>query len=510
MIRDEIQVIKEKMSDPLWRLNHLYSIVDKQGQRLQFKLNWAQTQLYQNMHYCNLILKCRQVGISTFVCLLFLDRCLFNSNTSSGIIAHTREDVQQMFKRIKTAYDWLPEEIREQRTANVDSAQELVFNNGSSIRVGTSMRGSTFQYLHISEYGKICSKYPEKAKEISTGSLNTIAAGQHIFIESTAEGRSGNFYDMCKEAQAQKDSKHKLSKLDFKFFFFPWWQHDDYQLDPTYVGISTDLKDYFESLKTDHKIILTPAQMAWYSSKSKTQGESMMQEYPSTPDEAFFTSNEGLYYGRHMAKARIEGRLRKVYHDPNLSTHVALDLGFNDATAIWFFQVINQEIRLIDYYERNGEPLTHFLKYIKDKPYAVTNYFVPHDAASHEYSTGISRVEVAAKHGISFTVLPRSDVIDGINAVRNMLDRCYFDEVKCEIGIKSLESYTKRWNTSYGGWDEKPLHNGASNGADAFRYLAASLDYVTGTGYSLEKHRELKRKYGLVDREQPNQTYLGY
>ena len=117
---------------------------------------------------------------------------------------------------------------------------------------------------------------------------------------------------------------------------------------------------------------------------------------------------------------------------------------------------------------------------------------------------------MAAKHGISFTVLPRSDVIDGINAVRNMLDRCYFDDVKCEIGIKSLESYTKRWNTSYGGWDEKPLHNGASNGADAFGYLAASLDYVTGTGYSLEKHCELKRKYGLVDREQPNQTYLGY
>ena len=497
------------MDDPHWRINNLYTIIDKQGDRVKFILNWAQEEIYKDMHHCNLILKARQLGISTFVCLLFLDRCLFNSNTSAGIIAHTREDAQHMFKRIKTAYDWLPGEIKEVLTANVDSAQELVFNNGSSIRVGTSMRGSTFQYLHISEFGKICAKYPEKAKEIITGSLNTIAPGQYVFIESTAEGRSGHFYEMTKVAQAARDSKKHLSLLDYKFFFFPWWKHNDYAIDPSFVGISTDLERYFESLDNDYKVKLNPFQKAWYAAKSRTQGESMMQEYPSTPEEAFFTSNEGLYYGRQMAKVRIENRIRKVYHDPNLATHVAFDLGYNDATAIWFFQLVNQEIRLIDYYERNGEPLTHYFKYIKDKPYNVTTYFVPHDANVTEYSSGISRADIARQHGVNFTVLPRLDIIDGINAVRNILDRCYFDEKNCDLGIKNLESYTKRWNSTYGAWDDKPLHNAASNGADAFRYLAMSLNHLGGETYSLEKHRELKRKFGIQEQQSPNQSYLG-
>lgn len=130
------------------------------------------------MWYCNLILKARQLGISTFVSLLFLDRCLFNSNQHAGIIAHTREDAEQLFRRVKFAYDSLPIEIKALRMANTDKARELQLSNGSTLRVGTSMRSSTLQYLHISEFGKICAKYPDKAREIVTGALNAIAPGQ--------------------------------------------------------------------------------------------------------------------------------------------------------------------------------------------------------------------------------------------------------------------------------------------------------------------------------------------
>jgi hypothetical protein len=122
-----------------------------------------------------LILKARQLGISTFVSLLFLDRCLFNSNQHTGIIAHTREDAEMLFRRVKFAYDSLPVEIKALRMANTDNARELQLSNGSTLRVGTSMRSSTLQYLHISEFGKICAKYPDKAREIVTGALNAIA-----------------------------------------------------------------------------------------------------------------------------------------------------------------------------------------------------------------------------------------------------------------------------------------------------------------------------------------------
>ena len=389
--KNDLTMAEKCLSNPKWRLNNLYYIVDKQGHKTLFKLNWAQEELYSNMHYCNLVLKCRQLGISSLVCLLFLDRCLFNSNVSAGIIAHTLEDGQQMFRRVKFAYDSLPEDLRNLITADNDTSQMLKFSNGSSLRVGTSLRSSTFQYLHISEFGKICARYPDKAREIVTGALNTVAVGQYIFIESTAEGREGYFYDMCKQAQALKHADKGLTPLDFKFFFFPWWRHQDYKLQES-VNIPSDLEDYFRELYETSKINLSSSQMAWYSKKHQSQQEDMKREYPSTPEESFLTSNEGLYYGRQIIKARSEKRIGRVPYDENLPVFAALDIGFNDSTSVWWFQVLGSEIRVIDYLEGSGEALTHYIKLFKEKPYIVEKYFVPHDANSHEFSSGLTRI----------------------------------------------------------------------------------------------------------------------
>lgn len=350
----------------------------------------------------------------------------------------------------------------------------LKFSNGSVLRVGTSLRSSTFQYLHISEYGKICAHLPDKAGEIATGALNTIAAGQYVFIESTAEGRSGYFHDMCKEAQALKVAEKKLTPLDFKFFFFPWWKNPEYKL-MNLVDIPSDLRDYFKEWEEIHHIELSPYQKSWYCKKSSTQRDDMGREYPSTPEESFQTSNEGLYYGRQIAKARTEKRIGRVPYDENLPVFLAMDIGFNDSTAIWWSQIFGQEVRLIDYYENSGEALTHYIKVFKDKPYIVERYFVPHDANSHEFGSGLTRIQVARNHGVDFTMVPKLSIEEGIDAVRNLLNRCWFDEVKCEKGLKALENYRKEWDDSHGCWKNRPRHDFASNGADAFRYLAVSL-----------------------------------
>lgn len=478
--------------DPFWRLNNLYSIIDKTGTKSIFHMNWAQEQLYHDMWYCNLILKARQLGISTFVCLLFLDRILFNSNQHAGIIAHTREDAEVMFRRVKFAYDSLPEELKALRQVNTDNARELQFDNGSTIRIGTSMRSSTLQYLHVSEFGKISARYPDKAREIMTGSLNALAAGQYVFIESTAEGREGYFYQMCKEAQANRDSRKKLSPLDFRFHFFPWWGHKDYRIDSEDLTVPEHLSGYFSALEGKISSKLESAQRAWYVKRAITQGEDMKREFPSTPEEAFETSNEGAYYGKQITQARIEGRIRKVYYDANVPVHTAWDLGYNDSTAIWFFQQCGQEIHLLEYYENSGEALTHYLQYLKNKPYTYGKYLVPHDAAVHEYSTGLSRVEVARNHGVLFTITPDIGVIEGIDAARNILLRCWFDEEKCSKGITALESYRKDWNEQLGCWASRPLHNFASHGADAFRMLAVGLGKLESKGLTAEEWRQLR------------------
>lgn len=494
MATPNAEVAEQLLNDPYWRLNHLYYIIDKSGNKELFKLNWAQEKLYNEMWYCNLILKARQLGISTFVSLLFLDRCLFNSNQHAGIIAHTREDAEQLFRRVKFAYDSLPVEIKALRIANTDNARELQLSNGSTLRVGTSMRSSTLQYLHISEFGKICAKYPDKAREIVTGALNAIAPGQYVFIESTAEGREGYFYDMCKEAQAGRDEGKQLSPLDFRFHFFPWWLHGDYKLDSE-LQAGHPYTDYFNALENQISAKLEPCQKAWYMKRASTQGDDMKREFPSTPEEAFEVSNEGLYYGKQIAEARKEGRIRRVYYDANVPVHTAWDLGYNDSTAIWWCQLCGQEIHLLEYYEHNGEPLTHYLYIVKSKPYTYGKHIVPHDAAAHEYSTGLSRVEVARNHGIAFTIAPDLALIDGIDAVRNLLNRCWFDEEKCSSGIKTLESYKKEWNDRYGCWGSKPLHNFASHGADAFRMMALSLSRLEHKGLTAQEWRSLRHEY---------------
>lgn len=147
---------------------------------------------------------------------------------------------------------------------------------------------------------------------------------------------------------------------------------------------------------------------------------------------------------------------------------------------------------MLEYYENSGEALTHYLQHLKSKPYIYGKHLVPHDAAVHEYSTGLSRVEVARNHAIHFTVVSDIGVNEGIDAVRNMLNRCWFDEAKCYKGMIALESYKKQWNDRHGCWSSLPLHNFASHGADAFRILAVGLGRLVGKGLTAEEWRRIR------------------
>jgi len=406
---------------------------------------------------------------------------------SAGIIAHTQEDGQQMFRRVKFAYDSLPDELKSLITADNDTSQMLKFSNGSSLRVGTSLRSSTFQYLHISEFGKICAKYPDKAREIMTGSLNTIGVGQYCFIESTAEGREGYFYELCKQAQENADTKKELSKLDFKFHFYPWWGQPDYRIGSS-NSISQDMHEYFITL-SGIGIKLDDEQKNWYALRYLTQSEDMKREYPSTPDECWEVSNLGTYYAKYITQARIDKRIGFVPYEESLPVYTAWDLGYNDSTTIWFFQVYGKEIRLIDYEEGSGESLSHWLGIVKSKEYVYEKHLAPHDVMVHEYSSGMTRQASARKMGITLIPVKKVEIIPGIDAARNILNRCWFDEKKCEKGIKALENYKKEWNERAGCWASHPLHNWASHGADAFRTLATGLHFITGQKTQVEIER---------------------
>lgn len=481
-----------KLADPLYRLNNLYYITDKTGKKVKFKMTAEQYDYFEHEHSRNIILKARQLGFTTQVCIMQLDCALFESK-KCALIAHTLHDAKRLFReKVKFAYDNLPELVRLANPIKIETKEELVFENGGSVTVSTSFRGGTLQRLHVSEFGKICAKYPDKAREIVTGAFEAVPLDGIATLESTAEGRQGYFYEFSQIAEKLYLSKKTLTAQDWRFFFFAWWQNKEYAM--TTEPISERLQAYFDSLKSKYGIQLSDEQKAWYQAKERTLGDDMKREYPSLPIEAFEQSIEGAYYAKQFAYLYANSRIDKLPDNEHLPIDTYWDLGVSDSTTIWFIRQVGDEFHIIDYYENSGEGLNHYIKVLKDKGYKYAKHVAPHDIDNRQLGADRAKtLRELARDGyeidgqiyrLNFDVVPRtSNVNEDIEKVRQILPKCAFDAIKCEQGIKALESYRKEWNDKMGVWRDKPLHDWASHGADAFRYFAT---YQTKQQYATQ------------------------
>lgn len=209
------------------------------------------------------------------------------------------------------------------------------------------------------------------------------------------------------------------------------------------------------------------------------------EEYNQEYECSFTAAMIGSYYGKYMEEAEKQGRITNVPYDPNVPVETYWDLGISDTTAVWFIQIVGKEVHVIDYMEEAGRALDWYSKALKEKPYAYSNHYIPHDGAARELGTGKTRQETLLEHGIRTTIVPRQSVADGINAVRVTLPMCWFDRNKCAEGISALKNYQRKWDSKNKMFDDKPLHDWASNGADAFRQF--------GLMYNPERRSSSKR-----------------
>lgn len=472
------------LSDRLKRLNSLYYITDKNGKRVKFKMTREQLDHYDNEHNRNIILKARQLGFTTLICIVQLDAAIFEGK-KCALIAHTLHDAKRLFReKTQYAYNNLPAIIKAANPVMLLNTDEIVFTKGGSVTVSTSFRGGTLQRLHVSEFGKICAKFPEKAREIITGALQAVGDNGIATFESTAEGRNGYFYDYC--VASQKLLGKQLSKLQFKFFFYSWWQNPAYSLEGyNAIVIPSRLTDYFEKLEKLIGVTLTPGQRAWYSAKEADLGEDIFREYPSTAEEAFRVAIEGAYYAKQFQKLYQNGHIvDSLPANDHIPVMTFWDLGVSDSTVIWFIRQVGSEYHVIDYYENSGEGLEHYAKVLVDKGYEYDGHYAPHDIDNRQLSVaGAKSLKQVAAEGfmingevykLKFITVDKTTIASGIEQVRTILPNCYFDASKCEAGIAALESYRKEWNEKLGTWNEKPLHDWASHAADGFRYFAVS------------------------------------
>lgn len=466
----------DQWADRRWRLDNLYYITDKLGKVTLFKMNEAQRKLLDDLHFLNIILKARQMGFSTFILILALDCCMFNSNFSAGLVADTIKNAKGLLSRIKFAYERMPDAIKNVVSITTDNAEEIQFSNGSGVEVGVSLRSGTKNFLHISEYGKICAKAPDKAKEVKSGSLNTLAPQQLCFIESTAEGRAGDFYDKTQQARAVADAGRPLGDLDYRFHFFPWWQDPSYRLDQPVIITDEDAK-YFSELVDEHGVRPTDEQKWWYVAKKTEQGDDMWKEYPSTPDEAFKAAREGAYFAKEIRNLRQLKRIGVFPYVPGIPVDTFWDFGLGDTQTIWLHQLVAGEHRWVGYFEDSGMGLGHYFNWLEkwaaQRGATWGVHYAPHDVDHKRQTATSGKAEtiktMAASLGYVFVTVERNpSKINSIQSIRTKLPACCFDEAGCSVGIIHLENYSREWDEKAGAWRGHPLHDEHSHGADAF------------------------------------------
>lgn len=193
--------------------------------------------------------------------------------------------------------------------------------------------------------------------------------------------------------------------------------------------------------------------------------EAYAQEYECSFDAAVI----GAYYGKEIVQAESDKRIGRVPHDRAADVFASWDLGIADAMAIWVGQIIGREWHWIDYYENSGQPLDHYVDWVKALPYKVHRHYLPHDGEARELQTGKSRQEFLEGRGFGVTIVPRHEPMDGIDAARVRFNRMWFDAERCARGIDCLRMYRAEYDDKNKVLKPKPLHDWASHGADAFR-----------------------------------------
>ena len=304
-----------------WRMCNLYFITTKDGTKEVFTMNRAQRHFFDT--YLNLthpfhrhvILKARQLGFTTFIDLFILDEILFDRNKEAIVIAHKVQDAAEIFdKKIDFALRNMAEDVKGAFfRLNRNSARkvQVTIDYGpdsgatSSIAVSVSGRSGTNHYVHVSEFAKMCVMFPKRAEEVETGTFPTVPFDGFIFVESTAEGMAGRFYEMFQENWVKRDLiTPQLSQVQFLPHFYNW-QYDDAEMKKIYETIPTekmeeceiDWKSYQEENNlTDLEITYYYMKWLQFGGKAGTDAvKKLKQEYPTTPEEAFLSTGQAYF-----------------------------------------------------------------------------------------------------------------------------------------------------------------------------------------------------------------------
>ena len=468
------------------------------------KVNSSQKVLLSENHTMIIIVKGRQMGITT----LWIARCFFRAITiphfAAGIIADTKKHAQEFLNAIRIMYDHLPPDLKSTLEITKNNTQEIGFSNGSSIQVSVSFVSGTLQWLHVTEFAKLAENNPKAANDILQGSKETIGMGNYFILECTSRGPGGLFQKVWDKAEIRP-----RDLLRFKRIFLPTYNHLEYRLPGEESDLSDEMRLYFDRLEHAIGHSLPVEYKIWYQSKLSTMTDKyqMFQEYPNTIDEAFEVDDEGRIFINYVRKAESDGRIGEIPVDVTMPVLVCMDLGFNDMNSLIFFQDYDDDwFRFIYGYQNNNQHISYYIRLMnqvaQENFWSISTVILPHDGNRNDVSQNLgSTAKQLHTHNYKVLIVKRpTRKIDSINDAKKIFHKCKFDKKMCKDFIDALKLY-KRKLDMFGVPTDKPVHDQFSHYCDSFQGVAAYSEkkydvYNTGMDEELEsdsRYKELIR-----------------
>jgi len=319
----------------------------------------------------------------------------------------------------------------------MESELSVVLANGAQIRLfgadnPDSIRGDYFDGVILDEYGDMSPRlYPEVV-------LPMLAdyKGWCVFI-GTPKG-ANHFRDLWRQVEA------------------------------------TGNKWYRKMLRASESGIIDAEELEMIRTSPAMDEATFLQEMECS----FEAANKGAYYGAQLMELEKGGHFGDFPYDPDYEVLTAWDIGYSDDTSVWFYQTNGKELKIIDFFTASGLSVDEVLGRLRGKPYAYGTFYLPHDARNKSFQTGKSTRELMIAAGCNTRLVPRLSIQDGIQAVRATLPQCWFNSTNpdVQLGVSALQTYQREYDDKRQMYRESPLHNWASNPADAFRMLALAMN----------------------------------
>jgi len=406
--------------------------------KINYALRKHQMEVYKTQDRFNVLLAHRRFGKTVLAVMISV---LENLKVSNHKQPQTFYYAPTFSQAKKVAWSYFKDFTKDMGAVYNESELKIDMPNGGIIYLGSADNpdASRGLYAHHVVMDEPAQMPTRMFTEVIRPALSDHKGG--LLMIGTPQGRNGLFYDKYQDADDN-----------------PGWSKFMYKASETAIIDDEELK-------------------AARRDMSKSEYD---QEYECSWDAAI--------RGAYFASSMDESRITSLVYDETKLVHCSFDLGMSDSTAVWFFQLEGEKVRVIDHQEYQSTGIPDIVRDLRKKPYNYGPMIFPNDVMVASLSTGNTRKRTLEALGVEVVVAPKCmDLVGDIDVTRSFLKNVWFDKDKCRHGIEALRQYRNEWIEKRGVLSLRPLHDWCSHSSDAMRYLATTpLDRLDSSSWAEE------------------------